>query len=67
MPLPLPTGLRFVIGQPVELPPLAVPGAPSAAEVDAAHARFYAALRATWDRHAPSFPGYEDVKLVVVD
>ena len=66
LPLPARTHLKYVVGQPVEAPPLAVPGKPSEAEVEAAHAAFYDALRALWHRHAPSHPGYADVKLVVV-
>ena len=27
----------------------------------------HAALREVWDAHAPSFPGYSDVRLVMVD
>lgn len=66
LPLPAPTGLKFVVGEPIVAPPLAAEGEPSEAEVDALHARYYAALRALWARHAPSFPGYEGVSLVVV-
>lgn len=66
LPLPAPTGLKFVVGAPLAAPPLATPGEPSEAEVDAQHERFYAALADLWGRHAPSFPGYADVKLVVV-
>lgn len=62
-----PLSPRFVVGQPLEAPPLAVPGQPSREEVDAFHARFYAALRELWDAHAKEFPGYQGVKLVVVD
>ena len=57
---------RFVVGQPIPAPKLAHEGEPTPAEVDAQHARFYAALRALWDAHAKDFPGYADVKLVVV-
>lgn len=66
LPLPARTGLKFVVGAPIPAPPLAAPGEPSEAEVDAQHARFYAALADLFARHAPSFPGYADVKLVVV-
>jgi len=64
---PLPCSPRFIIGQPITVPPLAVEGQPSAEEVDALHARFYTAVRELWDAHAKEFPGYEDVKLVVAE
>lgn len=66
LPLPAPTGLRFVIGQPIRAPKPAKEGEPSQAEVDAFHAQFYASLKELWGRHAPKFPGYEDVKFVAV-
>ncbi|PRW56972.1 Diacylglycerol O-acyltransferase 1 [Chlorella sorokiniana] len=66
LPLPAPTGLRFVIGQPLRAPKLAKEGEPTEEEVDAFHAQFYASLKDLWARHAPKFPGYEGVKLVVV-
>ncbi|KAL4452259.1 hypothetical protein ABPG75_007921 [Micractinium tetrahymenae] len=67
LPLPASTHLKFVVGQPVEAPPLAVPGQPSQEDIDAFHARFYAALRELWAAHAKDFPGYRGVKFVVVD
>lgn len=107
LPLPAPTGLRFVIGQPIRAPKPAKAGEPSEAEVDAFHAQFYDGLKVRtwagrrkrqpgsrlirvrsfgaawpssypstpptpsfvqelWGRHAPKFPGYEDVKLGLV-
>lgn len=45
LPLPAPTGLRFVIGQPIRAPKPAKEGEPSQAEVDAFHAQFYASLK----------------------
>lgn len=67
LPLPGRTHLKFVVGQPIEAPPPAIEGQPSQAEIDALHACFYAALRELWAEHAPSFPGYADVELVVQD
>lgn len=66
LPLPAPSGIKFVVGQPIQAPPLEQEGAPSEAEVEAQHKRFYAALCELWDHHAPGFPGYADIKLVVV-
>lgn len=45
LPLPAPTGLRFVIGQPIRAPKPAKEGQPTEQEVDAFHAQFYDALK----------------------
>lgn len=45
LPLPAPTGLRFVIGQPIRGAKPAKEGDPSEKEVDALHAQFYASLK----------------------
>ena len=45
LPLPAPTGLRFVIGQPIRGAKPAKEGEPSQEEVDALHAQFYASLK----------------------
>lgn len=57
---------RFVVGQPIEAPKLEREGEPSQAEVDATHARFYAAVEQLWATHADTFPGYQGVKLRLV-
>uniref|UniRef100_A0A1D2A7N3 Diacylglycerol O-acyltransferase n=1 Tax=Auxenochlorella protothecoides TaxID=3075 RepID=A0A1D2A7N3_AUXPR len=66
-PFPQPTGLRFIIGEPI--PPVELgPGEePTQEQVDTVHAAFYDAMQALWHKHAPSFPGYDDVKFVLVD
>ena len=65
LPFPAKTHLKVVVGRPLPAPKLEVPGLPSAAEVDAQHARFYGELQRLWQAHAPSFPGYADVTLVL--
>lgn len=56
---------RYVVGAPIPPPKLAQEGLPSAAEVDAYHATYYAALAQLWKVHAADFPGYQGVKLVM--
>lgn len=35
--------------------------------MDAVHHEFYNALEDLFNRYAPTFPGYEDVKLCMID
>jgi 2-acylglycerol O-acyltransferase 2 len=64
-PLPRATGLKFVVGEPIA-PPAYTPGAQVPQEqVDALHQQFYKATVALFLKHKDTFPGYEDVKLVV--
>lgn len=61
----LPACHRYVVGAPIPPPKLQHEGQPSAAEVDAFHARYYEALQQLWKVHAADFPGYQNVSLVV--
>ncbi len=63
--LPRRVPLNLVLGKPLQLPPPATAGAPTDAEVDAAHAVYVAALRRLFDEHKGRF-GYADRELVVV-
>lgn len=58
---------RFIIGEPIPPPKLEVGQEPTQEQVDATHATFYEALETLWHKHAPSFPGYEGAKFVLVD
>lgn len=57
---------RFVIGEPLPLPEECT-GEPAPEEVDRVHALFYKEVERLWAKHQPTFPGYEDVTLVMVD
>ncbi|KAK9829305.1 hypothetical protein WJX72_005048 [[Myrmecia] bisecta] len=64
-PFPSQTGLKFVIGEPIE-PPKHEPGT----QVDEAgltemHDKYYAAVAALFNKHKASFPSYADVQLVM--
>lgn len=54
-----------MVGAPIPALKLQREGEPTQAEVDEQHAAFYKALEQLWAAHAPQFPGYRDVRLVV--
>lgn len=56
LPLPAQTGIKFVIGKPLQ-PPKSGDGA-------VYHKMFYDAVEDIWHRHKDSFPGYENVQFV---
>ncbi len=63
-PLPARTGLRFVVGAPLDPPRLAPGEEPSEGQVAALHAAFYDEVQRLFERQQKTFPGYEDIPLV---
>lgn len=66
LPLPAKTGLKFVVGSPIPAPKLEPNQSfPTPKQVDDLHAQFYKAAEVLWHKHKQSFPGYENVTLVM--
>eukprot|EP00884_Botryococcus_braunii_P007964 jgi/Botrbrau1/17169/Bobra.0157s0061.1 len=68
-PLPSRRPVKFVIGEPLPLPPadqiLGPDGHVDPETLDRVHKAFYDAVEALYLEHAPSFPGYERMTLVM--
>lgn len=67
LPLPSRVGLRFVVGAPLESPPL-LPGAsePTLEQVETLHTAFYDAAEKLWESYSKDFAGYERIPMVRV-
>jgi 2-acylglycerol O-acyltransferase 2 len=65
-PLPAKTGLRYVVGCPIDPPQLAPGEEPSDAQVEALHSAFYDEVERLFLRHRKTFPGYKNIPLVKV-
>ena len=64
LPLPSKTGVRFVVGRPIE-PPAVLPGEDiSEAAVAELHKAFYDEAERVWNAHRGDFPGYETMQFV---
>jgi hypothetical protein len=62
--LPRRVPISVVLGAPIDLPPCAIPGAPTVEEVQSAHASYVKALRRLFEEHKGRF-GYSDRELIV--
>ena len=66
LPFPSREGLTFVIGKPLPLPSIAIPGNPTEEEVLQYHHSFYLEAKRLWNVHRKSFEGYEDIEAILV-
>ncbi|KAK9814027.1 hypothetical protein WJX73_009556 [Symbiochloris irregularis] len=66
-PFPRPTCLRFIVGQPIPMPPEAcVDGQVNHDIVDKLHKQYFDQVEALFRKHMPTFPGYENLQLVMI-